>query len=151
MYMPVGICKLGLSVLNFPEHSQLFLRYEAQGRMLCTDFLSWARSSDTSFRAGDGTHHFPSQNCCSTGGNLKLEREREIVWLCSPDKSSDPAQRLGISNLCTGTTSAFCIIFSESCTNSARLLPQQQKRCLISHNISHPHTINTLYFCCTCC
>lgn len=31
MYMPVGICKLGLPVLKFPEQSQLFLRYEAQG------------------------------------------------------------------------------------------------------------------------
>lgn len=38
MNMPVGICKLDLPVLKFPEQSQLFLGYEAQGRMLCTDF-----------------------------------------------------------------------------------------------------------------
>lgn len=109
--------------------------------------LSSPRSSDTSFRAGDGTHHLPSQNCCSTGGNLKLERESVSTRLCSPDKSSDPAQRLGISSLCIGTISAFCIIFSKACTNSAHLLPQQHKRCLIPYNISHPHRINTLYFC----
>lgn len=39
MYMPVGICKLGLSEFKFPEQSQLFLRYKAQGRGVCTDSL----------------------------------------------------------------------------------------------------------------